>query len=382
MASDQRAEEELRRFEPPFCPRPTCPHHLDPAPQAGWWEHRGLRVIQRAPGLVAQLRCRTCGRWFRSSVFGPDYWKKRAGLQPRVYALKANGCGQRQAARVLKVSPHTVRRRTRELARQALLIQLEQLARLGGRLQEDLVLDGLRDYAGSQYEPLDLHTPITAETRFVPLVNIAALRRSGAMTTRQRRIRAQREERLGRPEPQARKKRVLELLQRIAPLYPEGQSWTLRTDEEPDYARALAALPAGTSVRRRTVSSRQRRDGLNPLQPVNTLHGYMRHAQRELVRETIAFAKTAAGLLDRAWIFLLVRNYTKGRSERRVAAARQTPAMRLGLADRPLDGEALFAQRRFPRRVGLPKELVPAYLGTFRARPRENVKPYLYRYVA
>lgn len=381
MDGPDRIAQALAGFRPPFCPNPKCTHHNDREPQAGWWEHRGLRAIQRAPGQVAQLRCKRCGRWFRSSVFVLDYWKKLAGLHPRVYDLKANGCGQRQAARVLQVAPTTVRRRTRELARQGLLLHFEQLHRLRGQLDEEVVYDGLRDYAGSQYEPLDLQTPLTAASSFLIDLNIAPLRRSGTMTDRQRQIREKREQRLGRPAPKVRQTRTLELLRRIAALYPDGQPWTLRTDEEPDYARALARLPDASRVRHRTVSSTLRRDALNPLRPVNALHGYMRHAKRELVRETIAFAKTAAGLLERAWIFLVVRNYTKGISEHTVADARQTPAMLLKLAEQPLDGAALFGQRRFPRRVGLPEDRRSAYLGTFRARPHENVKPYIYKYV-
>ena len=371
----------VQHFLPPFCPNPDCEHHLDREPVPGWYRRRGLCAIRRKPGLVAQFSCCSCGRWFRASVFGPDYWKKLPGLQPRVYDLKANGCGQRQSARVLRVSPSTVRRRTRELARQCLLHHLLQLLRLRGRLDEPVACDGLRDYAGSQYEPLELNTPVGVVSTFLLDLNLVPLRRSGTMTARQKRVRDERDERLGRPEPQARRKRAREIFCRLDQLFAPGRRWTLRTDEEPDYARALASLPRGR-VEHRTVSSRARRDAKNPLRAVNALHGYMRHAMRDVVRETIAFAKTAAGLLDRGWIFLTIRNNTKGISERTADRARQTPAMVLGLTDRQLHGRALFARRLFPKRVGLPPELESAYRGTFRARPRENVKPYIYRFVA
>ena len=367
-------------FVPPHCPNPECEHHLDPEPVRGWYYSRGLRRVRRKPGVVAQFSCRSCGRWFRSSAFGPDYWKKLPGLQHKIYNQKANGCGQRQCARVLGVSLTTVRRRTRELARQCLLYHVVQRQRLERRLDEPVALDGLRDCAGSQYEPLDLHTPIATKSGFLLDLNLAPLRRSGTMTARQKVVREERDQRLGRPEARAREKRAAEIFRRLDRLFPADRPWTLVTDEEPDYARALAALPPGR-VEHKTVSSRARRDARNPLRAVNALHGYMRHAMRDVVRETIAFAKTAVGLLDRAWIFLVIRNNTKGLSERTAEQSRRTPAMVLGLARRPLHGRALFARRLFPRRVGLPPELESAYRGTLRARPNENVKPYIYRFV-
>ena len=151
----------------------------------------------------------------------------------------------------------------------------------------------------------------------------------------------------------------------------------------PDYVRAIKAAvrKSGRTILHTAVSSRRRRDAGNPLWRVNVLHAWARHIVRPLVRETIAHAKTSAGLLDRMWLFLVSRNNTKGKSERTRDGSRTTPAMLLGLDRRPRRGASLFARRRFPKRVGLPPELESAYLGTFRARPRECVKPYVHRFV-
>ncbi len=83
----------------------------------------------------------------------------------------------------------------------------EQLQALRGRWTEDVAFDGLRSFAGSQSEPLELHTPVGVESGFVLDVNIAALRRSGTMRPEQRRRRAERDARLGWPEPRARERR-------------------------------------------------------------------------------------------------------------------------------------------------------------------------------
>lgn len=370
-----------RAFVPPHCPNPDCPRHLAAPGTYREFVRRGLRRIARAPGWVASFRCAACGRWFRSSAFDDDYWNKIPGLNARLYDLLANGAGLRQAARVLGVAPATVRRRVRRMAARALLVHLAQTAALRGTLDDAVVHDGLRTFAGSRYEPLDLHTAVLAKSGFVLDFNAAPLRRSGTMSPAQRVRRAERDEALGRPDPRARERRSAEILRRLLPLFPEGAPIELRTDEEPAYARAVARVAPGR-FRHRLTNSKERRDARNPLWRVNALHAYARHACRPLVRETCAFAKTAAGLLDRAALFVLARNNTKGIAERRRADRRTTPAMLLRLRRAPAGWRALCGRRPFPARAGLPPELRPAYDGTFRARPRENVNPRVPKFVA
>jgi hypothetical protein len=378
MGRGRGVPESVRRFVPPFCPNEDCRHHLHTGDPEGWpWQSRGLRQTERKPYWVRNFSCRHCGRWFRSSVFGPDYWKKVPGLSARIYDHVHDGDGLRQASRKLRCGATTVRWHVRLLARQSLLFHVEQLQRLLGRLDEDVALDGLRTFAGSQYEPLDLNTAILVASGFFIALNAAGLRRSGTMRPDQRVRREQRDERLGRPDPRGRERSVHTMLAALLELTPH---LNLRTDEEPDYARAAA--PFGGRITHATVNSKDRRDARNPLWKVNCLHGWARHALRALVRETIAFAKTSAGLLDRSWIFLVARNNTKGIREADADGRRTTPAMKLGLEKAPRRGRALLSRRRFPRRVGLPKDLEDAYRGTWRARPRENVKPYLHRFVA
>lgn len=378
MGRGRELPDAVRDFEPPYCPNEDCEHHLHRGTPAAWpWEGRGVRRIERAPYWVRQLRCRTCGRWFRSSVFGYDYWKKVAGLGFRIHNLLHDGDGLRQAARKLRRGETTVRWHVRLLAKQSVLFHLEQRRALAQQLHEPIALDGLRSFAGSQYEPLEVNTPVAVETGYLLDLNAFGLRRSGTMRPDQRVRRAQRDERFGRPDPRGREKTVTEVLARLLEL---ADHLALRTDEDQDYATAVAKFPG--RIVHTTVSSRARRDANNPLWKVNCLHGWSRHALRALVRETIAFAKSSAGLLDRLWIFLVARNNTKGIRERTAEGRRTTPAMRLGLSRQRLHARALFGRRRFPRRTGLPVELEAAYRGTFRARPDENVRPFLHRFVS
>lgn len=366
-------------FRPPFCPNPACRFHL--VASSAWRFHaRGFRTVRRPPGLIRRFQCRQCRRWFSSSTFREDYWKKLPGLAAPVYHLIADGQGLRQAARSLGVSPTTVRRRQRWLAGQALLLHLEQERMLDGKLLEPVVLDGLRTFAGSQNEMAELNTLVMTGSGFVLGLDPVPLRRSGRMTSRQRRERTIRDRCLGRPDPRARRRASAVALARAAALLPDGRPLRLRTDEEPDYVRALATLPRALEFEHTRVSSRRRRDSRNPLWRVNHLHRLMRHSLANLKRETIAHSKTLAGLFDRALVHRCWVNNTKGLSERRVEHARTTPAMRLGLYMERRTGESLFASRRFPVRAGLPDNMRAIYKGSIRARPHEVVRPEVFKY--
>jgi hypothetical protein len=290
------------------------------------------------------------------------------------------GKALRQIARTLDVSLGTVRRRQRWLARQSLLLHLEQVGRLSGRCREWLVLDGLRTFAGSQYEPLDLQTVVGAETGYVWDIEAAPLRRSGAMTRRQRLERARREKRLGQPDPEARRAATEAALSRLWAVRPRGSPLRLRTDREPGYARAIDDVGRRMEVVHETTSSRRRRDSRNPLWRVNHLHRLMRHSLSNQKRETLAFSKRLGGLLDRALTYLVWHNNTKGLSERSRRRAAETPAMRLGLDTRARRGEELFAWRRFPLRSGLTKPFRALYEASTRARPLERVVVERLRY--
>jgi hypothetical protein len=329
---------------------------------------------------VQRFRGATCGRWFCDAAFSTDYWRKIAGLLPRVYPLIADGPALRQAGRMLRLSVTTIRRVERRLAQQALLQHLADERALAGRLTEPLVIDGQRSFTGSRYEPAETYGVFTAEAGFCLELRSFGLRRSGRMSTRQRAIRAERDERLGRPDPRARRRIHAAALKRLAALVPEGHPLELRSDEETDFAPAIRALAATRPVRHVTVSSRARRDSRNPLWMVNHKHKLQRHCLASHRRQTIAAHKTLAGLQDRQLVSRCWLNHTKGVSERTAAGRRTTPAMKLSLSARPRSGRSLFSRRRFPQRDGLPEAWRALYEGRVKARPRERVSLTRHRF--
>ena len=362
----------VRDFVPPHCPHRDCPAHVV-APEEGFRFHRrGFQRIEREPGWVRIFQCRHCHRYFRNSCFELDYWKKRGGLWVRVFLGLTNGQAKRQIARCLGVTRTTIDRIERDLAKHCLLHHLGQLRELRGQLAEPVGLDGFRTYAGSQYETLDLNTTATCESGFVLHLGAAPLRRSGTMTARQKVVREERDRRLGRPPRGIRRAVTRRAFRLIEWLRDPKREIEVRSDEEPDYARALKDLAGEVHVRHVTVSSRARRDESNPLWRINLIHLLMRHSLKSHTRETIAHHKCLRALMDRALILITWLNNVKGISERSVKKSRTTPAMLLGLAEAPLDLEAFFTARLFPLREKMPSSVAHLYEGRLKARPNEH----------
>jgi hypothetical protein len=329
---------------------------------------------------VRRFFCKRCRRFFSSSCFSGDYWKRVTGVDEAIYLGLANGQALRQIARSQHLSLGLVRRRERWLARQCMLWHELLLKDLAGKLVEPVVLDGFRTFAMSQYEPLDLNTPVTAESGFLLDLRAAPSRRSGRMTERQKEIRDERDRLLGKPKGGIRVDVTGQSLKLIDRLARPGAVIELRTDDEPDYRRALERQKLGERFEQVIVSSRERRDTRNPLWRVNLLHAVMRHSLKSHARETLAYHKRLRGLMDRAAIARLWLNLTKGVSERRPSLSRVTPAMLLGLAREPIRGSELFRKRLFPGRVGLGEGLKDVYEGTVRARPREHLRVEIPKY--
>lgn len=343
-------------------------------------QRRGARPVQRSHRPTQRFRCSTCRRWFCDATFSLDYWKKRPGLGPRILPLIVDGKALRQAARTLRVGPSTVKRHERELARQALLHLERARRRLRHQLGEPIEIDGLRSFAGSQFEPVEITTLLASNSGFLLACDPFPLRRSGSMTPRQKVERRRREALHGRPDPAARRQSVARLLHLALDLTPPDQPLRLRSDDEPDYVLVRRTL-LHPILHVRVSSRRRRQDPRHPLWLTNHKHRLLRHLLASLRRETIAHHKTLQGLSERLALVQLWLNYTKGVSERRISRARTTPAMLAGLAAAPLGGANLFAARLFPQREGLGHDLQLRYEGRL-VRPGEAPAPANPRFAA
>jgi hypothetical protein len=126
----------------------------------------------------------------------------------------------------------------------------------------------------------------------------------------------------------------------------------IHSDEHEDYPRAMARLE-GWTFRHLRISSKAARTANNPLFTFNRMDLLLRHNSANHKRETIAFSKRRQSVVERAALLMLWQNFAKRFSERRGG---DTPAMRLGLIDRPVPMKELLGERLFPERVRLPAE--------------------------
>jgi hypothetical protein len=81
---------------------------------------------------------------------------------------------------------------------------------------------------------------------------------------------------------------------------------------------------------------------------VDQLHQLIRHTCADHKRETLAFGRRVESIVGRAYLIAVWKNFLKGRSERK--PDRTTPAMRVGLTDRPWTWQRLFSRRLFAAR--------------------------------
>jgi len=138
------------------------------------------------------------------------------------------------------------------------------------------------------------------------------------------------------------------------------------SDDPPAYAHAERL--AHGSIRRRIYPNPPRGPGSDravalerdrQMFPVDLLHKIWRHTQAHHRRETIAFGRRSNAVMERAFLFIVWRNFVKKISER--TSEPITPAMRVGLTSQPLGWSEVFSRRLFPGRTCLPDGWMKVY---------------------
>ena len=355
-------------WQPPFCPNAACDSHATP----GTWRFKKNGHYARlcGPRVIQRYACRSCGRHFSSQTFSTTYWLKHPRLLRALFERLTECAALRQAARSLGVSHSTLQRQSERLGRHCLLT-LEALGPRGAP-REPLVLDGFRTFEHSQDWPFDLNL-LVGTSYYVYAFNDAELRRSGPLRPSQREKRAGLEAACGRPDPQATRRAVEDLVARVIP--PDAAA-EIASDEHQAYPQAFARLP-DRRITHRTTSSKASRTPRNPLFAANLADLLLRHGSANHKRETIAFSKRRQGALYRAAIWAVWRNFMKSRSENRRDAP---PAVSLGLLRRRLGVPALLASRRFPWRHALTPWVERCYFGRVPTRAIARCRTHTLRY--
>jgi hypothetical protein len=197
---------------------------------------------------------------------------------------------------------------------------------------------------------------VGARSHFLYAFTDSELRRKGRMTAHQKRQRAALERRWGRPDPRSIETEMAQCLELAAR---RAGPVEVRTDDHPAYPRAWRRLrERGWTIRVGVTSSKARRNAANPLFPVNRLDLWIRHAQANHKRETIAFSKRRASAALRLAILQVWLNGMKAFSEKR---RDQSPAERLGLRRGKATVREVLRERLFPWRVKLPERVERYY---------------------
>jgi transposase-like protein len=353
-----------RSFTPPFCPNPNCRYHNHLRCQ---WRYKkaGFFYRQLTPHCIQRFTCLACRRSFSSQTFSTTYWQKRPDITPALLT-KTTGCmSNRQIARDLRVSPETVNRHLARLGRHCLLFHTEMMRT--AKPARGIVVDGFVSFEFSQYFPFHHHVAVEKQTDFFLYFTDSEVRRSGTMTAYQQKRRKQLERQFGRPDPRAVQTDMTELLSVVTG---GSERAVIYSDDHRSYRPAIRRLRC--LVEHRVTSSREKRDSRNELWEVNLLDLLIRHCGANHKRETIAWSKRRQASSERLAVFLVWRNYMKGRREKQRGSP--TPAMVRAMADRPFAVEDVLAERIFPSRVKLPVRWGNYYRRevTTRALPRQR----------
>ncbi len=349
-------------FVPPHCPNVKCPFHK--GLRQGWhfkrigyhWSHCQRKRIPR-------FLCLCCRRSFSTQTFSTSYWLKRPDVLGQL-VMKTVGCmANRQIARELRVAPSTVDRQLARLGRHCLLYHTLQMQ--AARPASTVAIDGFVTFEHSQFWPFHHHPAVEPESDFFVYFTDSEVRRSGTMTEAQKRKRERLEQQFGRPDPKAVLKDVTHLLEVVA----GGQKrLTVLSDEHQAYPRAIRQLPC--EVTHLVTSSKERRDARNRLFPVNLADMLLRHSSANHKRETIAWSKRRQASAERLAVFLVWRNYMKGRKEK--VRGSPTPAQVRGMRADKLEIAELLEQRLFESRISLPQRWQAYYRRRVRTRVLER----------
>jgi len=359
-------------WSPPHCPNPNCVHHNN---NGAPWPYKKTGFFHRhtPPHRIQRFTCKTCRRSFSTQTFSQSYWQKRPDLDAAILTKTVGCMANRQIARDLRVAPATVDRHVARLGRHCLLFHARTMH--GQPPPGAIVIDGFESFELSQYYPIHHHVAVEKSTDFFIHFTDSELRRKGRMTAGQKKRRAELEKLHGRPDPKAIEKDMAELL---AVTLNGARRAIVYSDDHPAYRRSIRRLEV--EIDQRITPGREHRDRNNALWEVNLLDLLIRHGSANHKRETIAWSKRRQGSAERLAVFLVWRNYMKGRREKERGSP--TPAMARGMMPRRLSVEELLGERIFRTRVEMSARWSEYYdrLVSTRALGRERRHELKYAY--
>ncbi len=349
--------EHLSDFKPPFCPWPECSEHLRPRSGYRCRRHGSYSTDRRRK--IPRFLCWTCRRTFSRQTFSTSYYLKRPALLRRVAAGIVAGSALRQIARSLECAPNTVARMGARLGRHAMLFHATATEQIPDDFEEPFDFDHFETFELAQDYPFGIGTPVGDISWYFYDADPAPHGRGGRRSAAQQKRLRLRPERSTYGRHQGSMRRVLDrLLRLVGPDRPVE----LSCDGHLAYERAVASHPERRRIvmrsypnpKRGPKGSRRSREEVErdrAMFSVDLLHKILRHTLAHHRRETIAFSRRLNAAMEQIALTMVWRNFVKRRSERR--RGDPTPAMVVGLADRPWDWKRVLSRRLFFNRVDL-----------------------------
>lgn len=339
-----------------------------------FWMRWGYYCSSSHPEGIQRFRCRLCRVTFSRTVFLLEYRAMKRFLNYAIFQKITTGHSACEIARQLHCSEHLVRERLRKLARHAFLRHTELIE--GFQIREDVVFDGLENFAGSQYDPNHIQHAVLRDSLFILNFNFAPLNRKGKMTEEQKVKNEEIQKTQGKYPKKAIRwasKELFEwLLERKSP---EMENLTLVSDEHFQYRRAIEWDLSGAPIRHIRISSRKTRNYQNLLFSVNHADLLTRQQLAAFQRETISFCKTHQAMIERYMLFMVKKNYMRTqfvkKLKRRPRAHLHTPAMEAGVSTHRFSFREFFGKTLSDQHVTLSREWKCFYDGvpTYKREP-------------
>jgi len=327
-------------FSPPFCPNVKCIHHR--VAEYNFAKKNGFAKTLKPPFLNQRYLCKTCGVQFSKNTFDFDFRKKIPKLSRNILYFSMNGMSHSSIARELNISNGSVNLRLKNLAHQSLLFEKENKVEI---IDENIAYDGFETFTFSQFSPCYVNTAVGLKSHFIYHNTFSPLNRKGRMTDLQKIKQNNLLQEFG-PYPQDSVFQESQyILQEINARV--NEKTILYSDEHQSYRRAFNSNL--TKISHETISSKARRDARNPLFAINHLHLLYRHFLCSQRRETIAFQKHEAALLEKVQLMKIYRNFLQPKFTKKNSvdeyAHLWSPAMYLKITDRILHFNDIFGKR-------------------------------------
>ena len=345
-------------FIPPHCVNPECRHYQTPQ-KPDWYRFIGYYPTITF-GMIPRFRCRHCGKSFSTQTFSIDYYAKKRLDYQRICSQINNGGGIRFTARMMKVKPDSIINRINRMARNAVVGNQMIIKELP--FEEDLVIDGLQNFCGSQYFPDNYTILVGKDSQFVYEADYATVRRGGSLRPDQKAKRAALEK-IFRAESGAIRRSFERLLDFVSDRREEGSlPLIIYTDEKKDYLRAFWNTTRFSKKmfrgdwRHHRTNSKVGRNTLNPLFAVNYIDREIRKDMASQARETVQFPRNAANAMLRMNLYFFDHNVWKPYRIRDLHHLERRHSLEAGLERSRLEEviEGFFSKRFFvPRGLEL-----------------------------